>query len=517
MVNSCLRNVCSTLLLILPTVAKLKIRNEKMEFERIVLEKWNIVIREFPIHEALQIDDPGGISESGDLTSNEEFQRDDAEDNVLIDELQRDNDNSISESDEAIDNNELQGGDDNAISESEKAIENEFVTSESEDAIDHDNQNFPETPSTSRSRPKSTTPTSRERITRFPIDSPQLNTKRKGQSRRKDTERNPKKRRIKIQLSVEGEEGKECAFVEVGTYGIPFDNVVPKHRQFAELFKCTYCNYLIPLNGKIIECGHRYCSDCLDIHSSQSNDCFLRCGIEIKKSKKDGFTKEDERVHQYIDVFCTHCKTLIKKEEFTVHNDHCSHSVITMSEYMLAKTEALQMWNQLEEIYSLEEMCRIKKHILKKLQSEKPINHENQEHLLSSEEAGAFRQFLNISTRTYKRMHTWFKHCIKRGKVNIRVLPSYEKVLKADKKQMPCNVAFGIQDPRTRHITHFESVHKDFNPIDMKESYRQVDFWTEPCCAGRTKCPLSISLSLSLILRVLKVYKSQSGSLRPPP
>ena len=472
-----------TLSNILQRVSRLKISQEKVELERRVLEHWNIDITEFPIHDDLKTDDPGG-----DVTSNDELQRNDAD--APSGDLEREDD--ISESEEAIENNEIQRG-------------NEFVISESEDAA----QNYPQTPSTSGSRPNSTTPTSRERITRFPIDSPQLSTKRKvlGQSKRKETERNPQKRRIKIQLTVEGQEGKEYAFIETGKYVIPYSNVVPKHMRFAEVFKCAYCNLLIPFNGKVIECGHRYCSDCLDLHISQSNDCFLRCGIEIKKSKKDNFTTEEKKVHKFIEVFCTHCKTRIEKEAFTAHNDHCSHSLMKMSEYMLEKTEALQMWKQLQEMHSEEELSIIHKHILKELPSKTPIK--GKAHLISSEEAGAFRQFLNISTRTYRHMHTWLKHGMIRKKVDLKILPSYDVVVKADQKQMPCNVSFGIQDTTTGHITQYEGAQEDFNPIDLKESYRQVKFF------GQLLSQLTLFIcqtSVSPLILNLNIFFPQESS-----
>ena len=94
----------STLSTILPKVLTLKISREKAELERTVLEHWNIDITEFPIHDDLKTDDPDGISEIGDVTSNDELQRNDAD--APSDDLEREDD--ISESEEAIENNEIQ-------------------------------------------------------------------------------------------------------------------------------------------------------------------------------------------------------------------------------------------------------------------------------------------------------------------------------------------------------------------------------------------------------------------------
>ena len=98
---------------------------------------------------------------------------------------------------------------------------------------------------------------------------------------------------------------------------------------------------------------------------------------------------------------------------------------------------------------------------------------------MSAEEAGAFRQFTNTSSRTYKKMYKWFmKKSKERKKINLKVLPPYKKVIKSDKKQMPGNVEFKTRAPLTNTLVNYSKM-EDFGPKNMKESYDEIKYLVE--------------------------------------
>ena len=492
--RQCLRKIIQKLKEILPKVLRLKSKGkDKEEFEQVVYSKWDIPIMDFPIHSDLREEAECGEPSPDDRTEPEC----DAP--------------SIDESDMQIyeDEEQAQSYDQQQMSSSDNSL-NETPTNNKTKV------QTPITPTTSKmlrqtplqsqqavKTPTSTTPTTRKRLTNIPMESPQDHDAYRKESRySKAYQVKSVKRRHKIQLTKEDGE-KMTTYIQVGNTGINLEHVKMDHRVFAKTFLCVSCNLLICDNGQVLPCGHKYCVHCLQLHTEQSSDCIKRCGLDIKNAARKEFTEREKEMHQSIKVICSTCKSYVKKEHFAEHSGLCNKNITRMSPYLIEKTEALTTWSELKQRHTHEEWKSIEKHLLKKLQRNLKSEVSQENDLMSVDEAGAFRQFTNTSSRTYKKMYKWFrKKNIQRRKS--KVLPEYIKVLQSERDQMPGNVEFQTRCPLTDRRVIYSKM-TDFRPRNMKESYESIKYLYE-----------DISPNLEgVFLDPLRVYAKQIHEMLP--
>ena len=512
--RSCFRKVIANLKIIIPLTSKLKTKAEdKEKFEKVVKEKWKVDIQEFPLHKELL--------ESG---NNDDAAIQEPENNIpqntRTDETEKEGDfnktgDSIEEDvtfEEAPTNQKPK--------RMRKFLSLPLPSSSFPSLPDEDL--IHQTPKSKETRriqsTSSTTPTARRRLTETPEESPKsIMVKTRGYSGVKNVAN--VKRRHKIQLYTEGQQ-KRTTYAEVGCTGIPWENIFEEHLIFSRLFTCTLCNLFIS-EGKVLPCGHKYCIQCVDLYQKQSNDCFNRCGIQLKEAERKDFSGHDKIMHETIKVRCGACKSFVPKNSFSVHALLCQEEVTKMSAYKLERTEAITQIKELEKRYSQTEWNVIKNHIVKKLQrkmkEKKQVRNLKCKPMMTVTEGAAFRQYTNTSSRTYKRIYSWLKKSSLKSKFKIKSLPRYNEIVACDKEQMPDCISFKTKDIFTNiTVDHIKT--EKVEPIDMKISYKNIKFLEEdiiPNIEGVYLDPLNICAKQ--IGDMIPIIKCALGELKEAP
>ena len=322
------------------------------------------------------------------------------------------------------------------------------------------------------------TPTKRKHLTEVPETSPDMTTpsaKRKfalKHGRFRGTQKFARTRRHTVIVTPEGGV-PSLKQIEVGRTAIMWENIVSFHLPFAKEFDCAFCNFFIVNAQEIIQlsCNHKYCNDCYPLLKKESKDCWKMCGVD--NSLTINLTNTEEKLHEKILCKCTKCDIITASKDINWHNTICHNpqTYSCLTPYLQQKTEISRIISLLKQKIKPEDMDETLPLIHSELT--KGIHQQDIEDCpeLKPEEAGALRQFADLSARTYIKVRKFIFRLAKDKKKKVAILPEYKLMLQSDKEQMPSTVSYEIIDgSETEKIDAKDTE----DPIDFLEDYKSI-------------------------------------------